>query len=272
MRNILIIAIVTIIASTGCTRKSDRIVILHTNDTHSHITPEKNGNGGVLNRAQLIESIRDSIKGENTLLLDCGDFSQGSLYYNVFKGEFEIDIMNAMRYDAATLGNHEFDTGMENLAELIRKAQFPIVCANYRFNGTPCDDLIKEYITVERGGRKIGIFGLSPDPAGLILKENYKGVEFISPIEAADKCVAKLKEENCDAIICLSHLGWKIPNEYNDERLAAETEGIDIILGGHSHDQFEKPLHYTNRAGKTVIMNQTGKYGRNLGYMNVFFE
>lgn len=271
MRNI-IIATIAILLSTGCTEKAGQIVILHTNDTHSHILPEKNGNGGVLNRAQLIEDIRDSLKAENTLLLDCGDFSQGSLFYNVFRGEFEIDIMNEMHYDAGTLGNHEFDMGMTNLAKLIRKAKFPILCANYIFDDTPCEGLVKEYTIIERGGRKIGLFGLSPDPDGLVLKENYEGVKFISPIEAAKKCVSHLKADGCDAIICLSHLGWKISNKYNDERLAKETEGIDIIIGGHSHDLFKEPILYKNSAGQNVVMNQTGKYGRNLGFLSISFN
>ena len=248
------------------------ITILHTNDTHSCIEPEKNGNAGVLNRALLIESIADSVGRENMLLLDCGDFSQGSLYYNSFKGSTEIELMNAMGYDAGTLGNHEFDFGLENLARLLRMAKFDVLCANYDFTGTVCEGLIKQYTIIERGGKKIGIFGISPDPKGLVAQENYEGITFISPIEAANRCVARLKAKGCNAIVCLSHLGWKINNEYNDERLVAETAGIDIILGGHSHDYFEQPLTYKNSEGKDVIMQQMGKNGRYLGFANLVFE
>ena len=248
------------------------ITILHTNDTHSCIEPEKNGNAGVLNRALLIESIADSVGRDNMLLLDCGDFSQGSLYYNCFKGSTEIELMNAMGYDAGTLGNHEFDFGLENLARLLRMAKFDVLCANYDFTGTVCEGLIKQYTIIERGGKKIGIFGISPDPKGLVAQENYEGITFISPIEAANRCVARLKAKGCNAIVCLSHLGWKINNEYNDERLVAETAGIDIILGGHSHDYFEQPLTYKNSEGKDVIMQQMGKNGRYLGFANLVFE
>ena len=248
------------------------ITILHTNDTHSCIEPEKNGNAGVLNRALLIESIADSVGRDNMLLLDCGDFSQGSLYYNCFKGSTEIELMNAMGYDAGTLGNHEFDFGLENLARLLRMAKFDVLCANYDFTGTVCEGLIKQYTIIERGGKKIGIFGISPDPKGLVAQENYEGITFISPIEAANRCVARLKAKGCNAIVCLSHLGWKINNEYNDERLVAETAGIDIILGGHSHDYFEQPLTYKNSEGKDVVIQQMGKNGRYLGFANLVFE
>ena len=250
----------------------ERITILHTNDTHSCIEPEKNGGAGVLNRALLIEQIADSVGRENTLLLDCGDFSQGSLYYNCFKGSTEIELMNAMGYNAGTLGNHEFDFGLENLARLVKLAKFDIVCANYDFTGTVCEGLVKPYTIIECGGKRIGVFGLSPDPKGLVAQENYEGVTFTSPVEAANRCVAELKKEECDAIVCLSHLGWKINNEYNDERLVAETAGIDMILGGHSHDYFELPLTYKNSEGKDVIMQQMGKNGRHLGVITLFFE
>lgn len=268
-RIITIFAIVAILC--GCSQKNGKIVILHTNDTHSRNESEKNNSGGALNRALLIEQMRDSAGRENTLLFDCGDFSQGSLYYNVYKGAFEIDIMNAMEYDAGTIGNHEFDYGLENLAQLLRRARFPIVCANYNFSGTPCEGLAKPYVTLERGGARIGVFGLSPDPDGLVLKEHYEGVEFISPIEAANHCVKELKKAGCDIIICLSHLGWQIDNEYNDEKLATQTSGIDIILGGHSHDYFEEPLTYTNAEGKGVVMQQTGKNGRHIGKLSIEF-
>lgn len=271
MKNLFIVA-TTIFILSGCAHKSDSITILHTNDTHSHILPENGNRGGVAGMERTITGLRDSIGYENTLLLDCGDFSQGSLYYNVFKGAFEIDVMNILKYDAGTIGNHEFDFGMENLASLLKRAEFPIVCANYDFTDTPCEGLVKPYIILKRGGRKIGIFGLSPELEGLVLKENYKGVTFRSPIEAAQECSNALQKAGCDLIICLSHLGWQIENNYNDERLAAETNGIDIILGGHSHDYFEKPLTYKNNKGEDVIVNQTGKYTRYLGKVTAKFS
>jgi 5'-nucleotidase len=250
----------------------DMLTILHTNDTHSCIEPEKGGNGGVLNRALLLEHLRDSLGKENVLLFDCGDFSQGSLYYNTFKGNTEIELMNAMGYDACTIGNHEFDFGLENMARIFKLAEFPVVCANYDFTGTACDGVVKTWAVIERAGVRVGVFGLSPDPEGLVARDYYKGVKFISPVEAANRAVAALRKEGCDVIVCLSHLGWKIENEFNDERLARETSGIDVILGGHSHDYFEKPLVYTNAEGKEVIMQQMGKNGRYIGRVALTFE
>ena len=269
MRKMILALVLFICCSIAA---QNRVTILHTNDTHSCIEPEKDGGAGVLNRALLIEHIADSVGKENMLLFDSGDFSQGSLYYNCFKGSTEVELMNAMGYDAGTLGNHEFDFGLENLARLIKMAKFDVVCANYDFTGTVCEGLVKPYTIIERGGKKIGVFGLSPDPKGLVAQENYEGVTFISPVEAAQKCVAELKDNGCDAIVCLSHLGWKINNEYNDERLAAETAGIDIILGGHSHDYFEEPVIYKNSEGKDVVMQQMGKNGRYLGHVTLNFE
>lgn len=265
----LLLAMLAVVAGA---QNIEKLTILHTNDTHSCIEPEKNGNAGVVNRALLLEHMRDSLGCGNVLLFDCGDFSQGSLYYNTFKGAVEIDIMNAMGYDACTIGNHEFDFGLDNMARLFAMATFPVVCANYDFTGTVCEGLVEPYAVIERGGKRVGVFGLSPDPEGLIAKEYYEGVEFISPVEAAEKAVKALEEKGCDVIVCLSHLGWKINNEYNDERLVAETEGIDVILGGHSHDYFEKPLVYKNKAGKDVLVQQMGKNGRYLGYVTFTFK
>ena len=266
--NILALAICCCATSTA----QKQITILHTNDTHSCIEAEKDGGAGVLNRALLIESLRDSLGNDNILLFDCGDFSQGSLYYSVFKGDTEIEVMNAMRYDACTIGNHEFDFGLENMARLFKMAKFDVICANYDFTGTVCEGVVKPYTVIERGGTKIGVFGLSPDPEGLVAKDFYAGVKFISPIESADKAVKALKNMGCDVIVCLSHLGWKISNEYNDEVLISNTSGIDLVLGGHSHDYFEKPLVYKNKDGKDVVLQQMGKNGRFLGVVTLSFK
>lgn len=264
--------ILSICLFVACGNKESVITILHTNDTHSCIEPEKNGAAGVVNRAAVIAQCRDSLGTENVLLFDCGDFSQGSLYYNVFKGELEVELMNVMGYDAGTIGNHEFDFGLENMARLFKSAKYPIVCANYDFTGTACEGVVKPYTIIKRGGRKIGVFGLSPDPDGLVAKENYAGVKYFSPIDAARRCVDKLEEKGCDLIVCLSHLGWRINNEYNDEKLVAATSGIDILLGGHSHDYFPEPQYYKNVDGKNVFVQQMGKNGRYVGYVNVKME
>lgn len=271
MRRILLI-VALFAACVATAQQHDTLTLLHTNDTHSCIEPERDGGAGVLNRALLLEELRDSLGADNVLLFDCGDFSQGSLYYNTFRGAMEVELMNAMGYDACTIGNHEFDFGLDNMARIFAMAKFTVVCANYDFTGTVCEGLVKPWIVIERGGKRIGVFGLSPDPTGLVIKENYAGVKFLSPVEATQKAVAALEKENCDAIVCLSHLGWKIPNEYNDERLVAETSGIDVLLGGHSHDYFDTPLIYKNSKGKDVVVQQMGKNGRSLGFVTLSFE
>ncbi len=273
MKNILLSTIAAIIILChSCSDTCTEITILHTNDTHSHIEPEKNGSGGLKNRAALIASEREKAGATSTLLLDCGDFSQGSLYYNTFKGAFEIQAMNLLGYDACAIGNHEFDFGLENLALLAKNADFPLLCANLDFSATPCKGLIKPYTIIERGGAKIGLFGLSPKLEGLVLRENYEGVQYLPPLDAAQKCADELRHKGCDIIICLSHLGWNIPGTYSDTQLAAETSGIDIILGGHSHDLFDAPQRLTNKIGKEVVVQQAGKYGRNIGKITVILD
>lgn len=270
MRRIYIMVCLLMSAAIACAQ--ERLTILHTNDTHSCIDPEKDGGAGALNRALLLEQLRDSLGSGNVLLFDCGDFSQGSLYYNTFKGDVEVGLMNAMGYDACAIGNHEFDFGLENMARIFSEAGFPVLCANYDFTGTPCEGIVKPWTVIKRGGVRVGVFGLSPDPAGLVAKGYCQGVVFISPVEAARRAVAALEKEGCDVIVCLSHLGWQINNEYNDERLVRETSGIDLILGGHSHDYFEKPLLYKNKEGKEVLMQQMGKNGRYLGTVSLSFD
>ena len=242
------------------------ITVLHTSDTHSCIMPLSTaltdtmtaGRGGFLRRAAMIEQERAA--NADLLLLDCGDFSQGSPYYNVYKGDVEVGLMNIMGYDAAAIGNHEFDCGMENMARLFRMAHFPIVCANYDFTGTPVEGLVKPYIVVERGGLRIGIFGISPRLDGLVMDAACKGVTFIDPVEAANAAVGSLKAENCDVIICLSHLGWGIGG-IDDEALIGATEGIDIVLGGHSHTYMRQMEYVNDASGRPVPVDHNGKNG-----------
>lgn len=270
MKNILMTILLFAAIMAGA---QERITILHTNDTHSCIEPEKDGGAGALNRALIIEAIRDSVGADNMLLLDCGDFSQGSLYYNTFKGSVEIEIMNAMGYNAGTIGNHEFDFGMENLAHLARLAEFPLLCANYDFTGTPCEGVIVPHTIIERNGIKIGLFGLSPNPEGLISKNYYEGVKYTHPVEAAKQQVEELRNAGCAVVICLSHLGSGMKNnDCDDERLVAATTGIDLVLGGHSHTYYKEPVKLPNADGKEVPMQQMNKNGRYLGYATLVFE
>ncbi|WP_455665465.1 bifunctional metallophosphatase/5'-nucleotidase [Phocaeicola sp.] len=252
--------------------------ILHTNDTHSRVepipvtdpNPEYAGKAGFVRRATLIKGIREQNK--DLLLFDCGDFSQGSPYYNMFKGEVEVKLMNEMGYDAGTIGNHEFDFGLDNMARLFKMANFPIVCANYGVKGTVLEGIVKPYVILEREGVKIGVFGLSPVLEGLVQTKNYEGVVFESPIEAAQRVAKILKEqEKCDLVVCLSHLGWK-GEPYSDETLISNTRNIDIVLGGHSHSYFDKTLFYKNLDGKDIPLQQMGKNAVYVGKMKVEME
>ena len=262
---IICVAIVAAMAAWG----QQKLVILHTNDTHSAIMPlSRNlgdtllaGRGGYLRRMELVRREREAEPG--LLLFDSGDFSQGSPYYTLFKGDVEVGLMNMMRYDAATLGNHEFDFGLDNLARLLREARFPVVCANYDFSGTPLDGLVKPYVVIEREGLRVGVFGLSPRLDGLVAKENYGGVEYNDPIEAARRTVKALRSgERCDVVVCLSHLGWaQAQPDIDDSTMIAGTRGIDLVLGGHSHSYFEKLEYVRDADGRNVPVDQNGKHG-----------
>ena len=251
------------------------LLILHTNDTHSRIepipatdpNPEYAGKAGFVRRATLIKEIRKQNK--DLLLFDCGDFSQGSPFYNMFKGEVEVKLMNEMGYDAGTIGNHEFDFGLDNMARIFKMAQFPIVCANYDVKGTVLEGIVKPYVVLERSGMRIGVFGLSPVLEGLVQAKNCEGVVFEDPIEAARRVARILKEqEKCDLVVCLSHLGWQ-GEPYSDETLIPNTRYIDIVLGGHSHSYFDKTLFYKNLDGEEIPLQQMGKNAVYVGEMKV---
>lgn len=252
--------------------------IVHTNDTHSCVMPinplssdtAQADKGGFLRRASFVRQMRE--EHPHLLLFDSGDFSQGSAYYNLYKGEVEVSLMNEMKYDAATIGNHEFDFGMDNMKRIYSMAQFPIVCANYDFSGTVLEGLVKPYVILEREGLRIGVFGLSPQMDGLVSAENYKGVKFEDPVSAAERVVGLLRgQEHCDLVICLSHLGWDIEG-IDDVEVIPATRGIDVVLGGHSHTYFEHPEIVKNADGKDVICNQMGKNGRYVGVLHLHVD
>ena len=254
------------------------LMLVHTSDTHSCIEPiSKNfsdtaqaDKGGFMRRAALLRQLRK--QNPELLLLDCGDFSQGSAYYNLYHGEVEVKLMNSMKYDACTIGNHEFDYGLDNLARLIRMANFPFVCCNYDFTGTPCEHLVKPYIVIERAGARVGIFGVSPQPEGLITKSNYEPMKYTEPAQAAQPVIDILrKREHCDVVICLSHLGWAKGTGY-DADFIAQTTGIDILLGGHTHTYFEHPERAIDKAGHEVMVNHMGKNARFIGTMEIELE
>lgn len=274
----LFIFLVWAVSVASVARK--QIVILHTNDTHSTIEPvsqyskvkEAAGKAGCVRRATMVKQLRE--QNPDILLFDSGDFSQGSTYYTMYKGEVEVGLMNIMGYNAATLGNHEFDFGLDNLAKLARQASFPIVCSNCDFTGTPCQDVIKRYCVIERNGLRIGVFGLSPKIEGLIMKENIVGVKYIDPIEATKEVVTLLRgKEHCDIVICLSHLGWGLAPEFiDDQLLISSTSGIDLVLGGHSHTYMREMEWVDNAEGMPVPVNQNGKHGAFVGKITLKAE
>lgn len=265
-----------IILSTSTFAQEKVLRVVHTSDTHSCIepisssNPDKNqaGNAGFVRRAAVLDSLRK--EDDQLLVLDCGDFSQGSVYYNLFHGDVEVRLMNEMRYDAITIGNHELDFGLENLARIIRMAKFPVVCCNYDFRGTPCEGLVKPYVVIERAGLRVGVFGVGPQPAGLISAANYQPMKFIEPAKAAQPVIDKLrKEEQCDVVICLSHLGWQEGAKGYDQDFISHTSGIDVVLGGHSHTYFEHPASVRDAKGHEVLVDHEGKNGLYLGLIEI---
>ncbi|MCR5850882.1 MAG: metallophosphatase [Bacteroidaceae bacterium] len=253
-----------------------KLFLVHTSDTHSCVEPvspnfsdsAQANKGGYLRRVVLLEEMRQE-HPNNMLLLDCGDFSQGSVYYNLYKGEVEIRLMNLMHYDACTIGNHEFDFGLENLARLIQMAAFPFVCCNYDFTGTPCEGLVKPYIIINRAGVRVGVFGVCPQPKGLVTEKNYEGMRYIRPAQAAQPVIDRLRsEEHCDMVVCLSHLGWGDAPDM-DPDFIANTTGLDVLLGGHSHTYFERPQYLHDRVGHEVLVDHQGKNARFLGTVEV---
>ena len=274
----LIIFIALLSGLTADAKKHKQLVILHTNDTHSTILPvspniddkEIAGRGGFLRRVNMIKEQRQ--QNPDLLLFGSGDFSQGSGYYTLFKGEVEVGLMNLMGYDAATIGNHEFDFGLDNMARIFRLANFPIVCSNYDCTGTVLEGLVKPYITLKRNGVKIGVFALSPALKGLVFDGNCEGLVYLDPAETAQKYIDLLrKQEKCDVVICISHLGWK-DSEYTDEQMLQGVEGCDLVLGGHTHTYMKELEYAPDKTGKLIPVDQNGKHGAFIGKLLLNLE
>jgi 5'-nucleotidase len=266
--------------SSFTTIETKKITILHTNDVHSHIDPfpvdhPRNPNmGGAARRAAIIENIRK--EEEHVLLLDAGDIFQGTPYFNYYGGELEFKLMSMMQYDLATIGNHDFDNGIEGLYAQLPHAQFEFVSANYDFKNTVLDSHVKPYKIFNKGGIKIGVFGLGIELEGLVDKKAYKETVYLNPIEVAQDMARILKHnKKCDLVICLSHLGFSYknePNKVSDLDLAKKTKDIDLIIGGHTHTFLEKPVIEKNSEGKEVMINQVGCYGINLGRVDFYLS
>lgn len=260
--------------------KIKHLTILHTNDVHSHIDPfpaddARNPNkGGVSRRASLIELIRN--ENPNVLLLDAGDIFQGTPYFNYYGGELEFKLMSMLQYDLATLGNHDFDNGIDGFYAQLPHAKFDFVSANYDFKNTILNDIVKPYKIFNKNGIKIGVFGLGIKLEGLVDKKMYKETVYNDPIETAEEITRILKQdEKCDLVICLSHLGYDYkndPDKISDLNLARKTADIDLIIGGHTHTFLEKPTIVENKKGEQTLVNQVGCYGINLGRIDFYFD
>ena len=262
------------------TRKKKHITILHTNDTHSHLEPFEASHykyankGGVARRATLVESIRN--ENPNTLLLDAGDIFQGTPYFNYFEGELEFKLMSMLKYDLATLGNHDFDNSIDGFYKQLPNAKFNFVSANYDFKNTILNTHVKPYQIFVKDGIKIGIFGLGIKLEGLVHPKMYKETKYLDPIEISQDMSRILKEdEQCDLVICLSHLGYydqRSPKNISDLNLAKATKNIDLIIGGHSHTFLPKPTIVKNIDNQKMLVNQVGCYGLNLGRIDFYFD
>lgn len=255
-----------------------KLTILHTNDVHSRIEPfpmdggRNQGLGGTARRSGLIKKIRG--EQENVLLLDAGDIFQGTPYFNKFGGELELKLMSNMGYDATTLGNHDFDNGVEGFYKQLSHVNFSVLSANYDFTNTALQGYVKPFKVFEKSGLKIGVFGLGIELKGLVDAKNYGETQYLDPVAKANEIAAILKNEyRCDLVICLSHLGYAYRNDkVSDRVLAATTRNIDLIIGGHSHTFMEVPEDVKNLDGQITTINQVGFAGINLGRVDYYFE
>lgn len=257
-----------------------KLTILHTNDQHSRIEPfdasdARNANkGGFARRATLIQQIRS--KENNVLLLDSGDIFQGTPYFNFYGGELEFKLMSMMGYDASTMGNHDFDNGLEGFLKVLPNAKFPFITSNYDFSNTILDGKTEKYKIFNKNGIKVGIFGVGIELDGLVGKKQYKETQYLDPVEIAQHYADFLKnDKKCDLVICLSHIGYDYrdePNKISDKLLAAKTDNIDLILGGHTHTFLPEPQTFTNKSGRNVLVNQVGFAGLLLGRIDFYLD
>ena len=272
-----IIVSTSLIAQPLSIRKPKRVTILHTNDTHSNIDPfpanhaKYPNRGGVARRFELIQKIRG--EEENVVLLDAGDIFQGTPYFNKYGGVLEMKLMTELGYDAATMGNHDFDGGLNGFVAAQKFANFPFLCANYDFKNTEVDGQTQASTILNRGGIKIGIFGVGIELEGLVPDSKFGETRYIDPIDIANQQAINLKEKGCDLIICLSHLGYEYPTaKLSDRVLAKKTKNIHLIIGGHTHTFLDKPTEELNSEGKIVLINQVGFAGLNLGRIDFEIE
>lgn len=256
-----------------CPSQARRLTIVHTNDTHSHIDPVRSGAeaglGGVIERAAYIDSVRKADGRSNVLLLDAGDFSQGTSYFTILGGDMETDVINALRYDAVCLGNHEFDNGLEELARRIRNLRCPVVCANYDFSSPELERLVKPYVIIRRGGFKIGIIGLLTDLSRVVDRPVADRIRYLDPVSVTSRYADYLRnEKKCDLVICLTHLGYE-GEAFTDPELVAATRNVDYVIGGHSHTFLDRAETVMNLDGEPVPVVTDGCWGLYVGNLKI---
>ncbi len=272
MKRFAYMLIAALIFSYGAS--AQKLTIIHLNDTHSHIEPERTGSlkghGGVLEQAAYVDSVRTADGKGNVLLLHAGDFSQGTSYFNILHGFVEVDLMNALGFDATAIGNHEFDNGLDELTERAKKMKFPMLCANYDFSAFELGRYVKPYTIIKRGGMKIGIIGLTTDVRPVVDAKISRQLKYLDPVETADRYIDLLRnEKKCDMVILLTHLGFKGEKTLMDRELVSKTRGADLVIGGHSHT-FLKDIWWEKDAdGVEVPIVQDGRWGLNIGNIKV---
>lgn len=267
--------ILILLSLIAVTTSAQELTILHLNDTHSHIDPERSGKnvgkGGVIEQAAFIDSVRVADRRKNVLLLHAGDFSQGTSYFTELRGDLEVDVINAMQYDAVTLGNHEFDNGMDELARRIRNLAVPVVCANYDFTGSPLEGMVKPYVVVKKAGKRVGIIGVLTDVSTVVDRSVADKMTYLNPVESVNSYAEYLKnEKKCDLVICLSHLGYD-RGEHTDCEIAPHLRNVDIIVGGHSHTRLTDYTSVKDLDGKDVVIVSDGSWGLEIGQLSVSF-
>ena len=269
----LIAAVVTamLVACSGAS--AQKLTIMHFNDTHSHLEPERAGKsagrGGVIERAALVDSVRNAVGRRNFLLFHAGDFNQGTSYYTTLGGMLEVGLVNALGYDVITLGNHEFDDGIEHLGRRLAGLKCPVVCSNYDFSQFELGKYVKPYVVLKRGGMRIGIFGMLTDITKVVERTIADRLPKFDDVETADRWASYLKnEKKCDIVIALTHLG--IENEdFMDQDLVRATRNIDLVVGGHSHTFIKNIVYENNIDGKPVPIVQNGCWGLDTAELSI---
>jgi len=258
-----------IVAALVSCQRNPSLVILHTNDTHSHLEPERGGRmagfGGAIERAAFVDSVRQAMGEENVLLLHAGDFNQGSSYFSELGGKVEVNVVNSLRYDCITIGNHEFDNGLEDLSRRLARVNSEIVCANLSFQNSALSERIKPYVVLERGGKKIGIIGVAPAIKSVVIKSIADCIDQKDAVPVVNEYAGLLKAEGCDLIILLSHMGYD-----EDLEIVPHTAHLDLIVGGHSHTFVDEMKYVKDSLGRKVGVVTDGCWGLEMGEIKVY--